>query len=323
MKGLTPGGDLAQVWVQLVHDVLRDVRHVAYVLAGTPPRVVAQRGDIEGDVPLGEPVPAGGVAQRIRTPGAVHGQMAALGGVVVGLGLPPDRAGLLLDPALRASVTLYRLLWDRAHQTLLSRALAHEVRTPLSLISGYGELLAHRGEAAVGDIIVVEVERVVALLDEFMATGRPLERRLLDLAASAEEGLARYAVWADGQGVVVERRLEPTEVWADPQHVEFILGNLFRNAIESMPLGGTLSVRVRPAGRGGEAVVADTGPGVAPELRERLFQPYFTTKEGGHGLGLALAYDCALRHDGSLELMASRRGAVFRLWMPCRPGGPD
>ena len=323
MKGLAPGAELAQAWVQLVHELLGGTRHTAYVLSGTPLRVIAQRGDLDIDIPTDEVPPTGRLPIRIRRPDAVHGQMEAVSGVVVGLGLTPDRAGTLLDPAVRLTAAVYRLMWDRLYHTLVSRALAHEVRNPLTLVAGYGELLSHRGEKAIAGIIVSEVERINQILEEFMATGRPLERRVVNLADAVAACIDRHADWVVRHSIEVERRLESATVWADPRHLDYIVSNLVRNAIESMPLGGTLTVRVNPIGGGAEAIVADTGPGIAPEARERLFQPYFTTKEKGHGLGLALAYDIAARHGGVLEVLPADKGAVFRLWIPERLMGGD
>ena len=99
-----------------------------------------------------------------------------------------------------------------------------------------------------------------------------------------------------------------------------VLRNLTANAIQAMPEGGLLriSTRLDPPGRRVEVEVADTGPGLAPEVLAHLFEPFFTTKPGGTGLGLAIAREIALAHRGDLRAgPASRRpGAAFTLALP-------
>jgi signal transduction histidine kinase len=105
----------------------------------------------------------------------------------------------------------------------------------------------------------------------------------------------------------------------DRDQLTQVLVNLVKNAEEAMPGGGQLAVRTYA--RDGHAVldVADSGPGIKPEDRKRIFEPYFTTKAGGTGLGLAIAARIAQEHGGQLEAgVAPGGGALFSLSLPLR-----
>ncbi|HZA12947.1 MAG TPA: ATP-binding protein, partial [Myxococcaceae bacterium] len=105
---------------------------------------------------------------------------------------------------------------------------------------------------------------------------------------------------------------------ADRDQITQVLLNLMKNAEEALPGGGGV-VEVRVAHRGAEAIVevADNGPGIRPEDRPRVFEPYYTTKSGGSGLGLPIAARIAQEHGGRLEVGGEYgRGATFTLVLP-------
>jgi signal transduction histidine kinase len=106
-----------------------------------------------------------------------------------------------------------------------------------------------------------------------------------------------------------------------------IVRNLTTNAIQAMPGGGVLRLATRhdPASRTVEAIVSDTGPGLAPEAQKHLFEPFFTTKSEGTGLGLAIAREIALAHRGDLRVANGLygTGAVFTLVLPAASSAGD
>jgi signal transduction histidine kinase len=119
--------------------------------------------------------------------------------------------------------------------------------------------------------------------------------------------------------VTLKSELTPQlKVDADRDQLTQVLVNLLGNAREALAEGGG-GIHVRTLAKGSEALleVADTGPGISSESRQRLFEPYFTTKAGGTGLGLAIASRIAEEHGGRLELDgAPPPGACFRLRLP-------
>jgi signal transduction histidine kinase len=93
--------------------------------------------------------------------------------------------------------------------------------------------------------------------------------------------------------------------------------NLIFNSIEAMPGGGAVTLRTGAANDGGWIEIADTGPGMSPEIQQRIFEPFFTTKEQGTGLGLAMVYAFVHRHRGELTVDSIvGQGTRIRLWFP-------
>jgi two-component system, NtrC family, sensor kinase len=118
------------------------------------------------------------------------------------------------------------------------------------------------------------------------------------------------------------------EVVCDAGQIQQALLDLFVNAVEAMPEGGTLTVAVLPRADEVEVSVADTGVGIRPEALPRIYEPFFTTKEGkvGAGLGLSVVYGIVERHGGRIDVESEvGKGTVFRLLLPRRPNltGPD
>jgi signal transduction histidine kinase len=96
-----------------------------------------------------------------------------------------------------------------------------------------------------------------------------------------------------------------------------VMTNLLNNAIDAVPAGGKVEISTGRRGNGWPYVsVGDNGPGVPDERRHHLFEPHFTTKEGGTGLGLFMSYGIVREHQGDLAYSGSRRGAVFTVTLP-------
>jgi signal transduction histidine kinase len=128
---------------------------------------------------------------------------------------------------------------------------------------------------------------------------------------------------AGGQQVSFERDLRfRGEIVGRPPALNQIFLNLLDNAVRAAGPGGRIRISSRAERDGIEITIADSGPGVAPELVQRIFDPFFTTREVGDGTGLGLHFSrqVAYDHGGSLDLVtAPGWGACFRLWLPGRP----
>jgi two-component system, NtrC family, nitrogen regulation sensor histidine kinase NtrY len=221
--------------------------------------------------------------------------------------------------------------------------IAHEIRNPLTSIKlnlqalerGARQDLVASPLVRPLEISLREVQRLDRVVHGVLRLGRDrsAERATVALQQVVQRALdvARPQLEQRGVHVAVTSTSARDQVLADAAQVEAALLNLLLNAAEATPPGGVVRVSV-DASDGGEGSrvrvrIQDGGAGVAPELRERIFQPFFTTKPGGTGLGLALAQRTAEEHGGRLtlatdepsEFTSGERGAVFVLELPFAP----
>jgi nitrogen fixation/metabolism regulation signal transduction histidine kinase len=214
----------------------------------------------------------------------------------------------------------------------VARRLAHEIKNPLTPIQMSLETLAAARTAnspefdrlfkeGVGAMLE-EVERLRRIVDEFSRFARLPKPQLssIDPAELVRQVLALYPARPAGVRWKTEISAGMT-VQADRDLLTQVLVNLIKNADEAIGGEGEISIRVRRHGEDVAVEVQDSGPGIPPEQRARLFEPYFTTKPDGSGLGLAIASRICQEHGGRLELDATAmgRGALFRLVLPQSP----
>jgi two-component system, NtrC family, sensor histidine kinase HydH len=213
----------------------------------------------------------------------------------------------------------------------LSGGLAHELRNPLAVIKGSAETLARKLASSdpitteLAGYISSEVNRMNALVTRFLDFARPheLEERRERIPPLIERALkAARDRWPEAK-VEVECKFAPDlpEVVLDGELIERVFTNLALNAYEAMAAaGGRLRVSVVPASeskRGVEITFEDTGPGIPNELREQIFNPFFTTKETGVGLGLSIVSKIIDAHRGSIRVTSEPgKGACFQVFLP-------
>ena len=213
----------------------------------------------------------------------------------------------------------------------LSASIAHEVRNPLGVIfNSVGSLkriLKPEGDAALLlDIIGEEAERLNGMVGALLDYSRPIQPSVqpLPLRPLLEEalGAARQQIGPSSEQVKVQMRVaaEVATVRADGRLLRQALINLFLNAYQAMPRGGQLEVRAAEADGSVELAIRDSGPGIPPDAREKVFQAFFTTKATGTGLGLAVVRRIVEGHGGSIGLGEdAKNGAEFRLRLPISP----
>ncbi len=221
----------------------------------------------------------------------------------------------------------------------LATGFSHEISTPLGTVSnsiqGMLRIVRDRERIEGPEVAALRERLEVASREVFRC--RDITRSLLDLGrrrrtvrervrleAVVERMLKAVAATAEEHAVrVVDRAGDALpEVLGHSDQLEQVMLNLFMNAIEAMPRGGTLEVETRACGPGVEVIVTDSGPGISAADRERLFEPFFTQKSGGTGLGLYLSRQLVEAHGGRLDLVESTAGARFRIFLPaCAP--PD
>ncbi len=210
----------------------------------------------------------------------------------------------------------------------MAAALAHEIRNPLNAVSmGLQRLRAEfrpaeaEEYARLVDLVQGEVRRLNTIMEQFLSLARPLPLKLEPL--QAEELLTELAalVEADARSsgvrvaLAIPSGLAP--IVADRDHLKQVLLNLILNGLQAMPEGGTLRLEAAATRDTLTLTVADTGPGIPPEALPRLFDPYFTTKAKGLGLGLAIARRIVEEHGGRIEVESRpTRGSRFRVALP-------
>lgn len=251
-------------------------------------------------------------------------------------GFSHEEVARLRDVANLAGVALSNIqefqALEEAHRLAalgaMAAGLAHEIRNPLAGIKGAAQYL--QGEQLEADakdmldVVVHEVDRLNIVVSQFLEYARPFElHRSPDHVNTVVDQvlqLVRAQGVPDGVSVVEDLAPDLPPVDLDRNRMSQVLLNLCQNALQAMPDGGTLTVRTRRrSGRRDtvEMAVADTGPGIAHEAQEKLFVPFFTTKESGTGLGLAISQRIVQAHGGELEV-ASRpgHGATFLVVLP-------
>jgi signal transduction histidine kinase len=207
----------------------------------------------------------------------------------------------------------------------MARQVAHEIKNPLTPISLSVDLLKRaRDEKSpqfdsifdrTVDLVQRQVDGMRQIASDFsaFAGAHKPDPEVVDAAAVFQEVLDLNSAWAAETGIEVERELESALVFVDRGELRRVLINLVSNALEAMSRGGELTASVkRVAGSTGgqvEIQVRDTGVGISTEVRQRLFEPYFTTRTGGTGLGLAIARRLVDLMAGTIEVIPNPGGA--------------
>jgi signal transduction histidine kinase len=204
-------------------------------------------------------------------------------------------------------------------------SIVHDLRNPLSAIHGGAELLVRsRLSQPQIDRIARHIYgasvRIRELLEEFLdrsrSAGTVVESS--DIRELVRCAVTKIAVSAEFQSVqIVQAIPEDLTVLVDGHRIQRVLVNLLINALEAMPNGGTIYLSAVADSRSVIVRIRDTGPGIAPEIQNRLFQPFASAgKANGMGLGLALSRQTVIDHGGDMWAESSNRGACFAFSLP-------
>jgi len=229
----------------------------------------------------------------------------------------------------------------------LTASVAHEINNPIAVIQGNLDLMRETlGSQAAPvkaelQLLDQQIDRMRLIVTQLLQYARPTEYagyvEAVDVNRALEDSLVLVAHLLAHTHIDVERNLQAT-AWAgiNRQELQQVVINLLINAIQAMPGGGRLRLRTRNRnelvtdGRAGVLIeISDTGPGLSPKVRERLFRPFFTTKNDGNGLGLWISVGLVERYGGSIEglnreeLGDGVQGATFRVWLLSEPLSPE
>ncbi len=208
----------------------------------------------------------------------------------------------------------------------LAAGLAHEIRNPLAGIEGAAGILQQGGltpeqQQEFLGIIRKECGRLNRLLGNLLDFARPAapQRQAIRVDALLDSVVGLVAHAAAGKAVRVHKEVSPPDLVlrGDGEQMKQVLLNLLLNALQAMPEGGEVRVTARCDRSDLIIEVSDQGCGIPPENMDRMFNPFFTTKEGGTGLGLAVAHQIVTQHGGMLRARNNPgRGATFTVQLP-------
>ncbi len=204
----------------------------------------------------------------------------------------------------------------------ISAGIAHEFKNSLATISGYAHILVGEDDPATmrefADKIRTETFNLSRMVGDFLQLGKPLElnRGPVDVQALLEDCARECDVTLDCSGLPPECLLE-----GDPLALRQAFSNLLRNSADAVPAGTSPHVSVRFNVDGNDniqLVLRDNGSGIPAEILPKIFIPFFTTKSGGTGLGLALVHRIVTEHGGSIAVADNGSGTTFTLSFPAR-----
>ena len=240
-----------------------------------------------------------------------------------------------------------RLEWLRQRLADLERQktkflhhVSHELKTPLTALREGSELLADGSsgplteqQREITSILrnnSVQLQNMIESLlgyQQALDSINRLEFCSLDLADVVRKVLQVHKLAISARNLKLELRVQPTQLVADADKLRVVVDNLVSNAVKYSPEGGTIFLTVCPEGNSAVVEVGDTGPGIGPEDRERVFGWFFQGKLGhqgrvkSSGLGLAIARDFVRAHQGSIEILTGQPvGARFRVSLPVALG---
>jgi len=227
----------------------------------------------------------------------------------------------------------------------LAAGLAHEIKNPLTALLTFSRHLPRKFEDAdfrqkFQAVVPRELERINGIVEGLLELARParLTFKPVRLPMLLERTLELYGDRIEAQQVAVSREYAhdlPT-IWADPEALYQAFVNLVTNALDAMPVGGQLILRAgwtdvaerlaaarAGSGRRVAVEIEDSGVGIASDIVDRVFNPFFSTKGGGTGLGLALTHKVVADHGGSIDLRsAPGAGTTFRVVLALMPDPP-
>ncbi len=213
----------------------------------------------------------------------------------------------------------------------LAAGIAHDIGTPLNVISGYAELIERGAQDEASRkrarIVKTQIARISDLIQTLLNVSRPHKpvRVPVDLEMILDQALMFFEERLAKRGIKVEREFQAVPpVVGDPDRLQQAFLNLLVNACDAMPEGGILRARLVTSNEGHKVCIAlrDTGTGIPSDELTKIFEPFFTTKDRGHGTGLGLfvVKSIIADHRGSIEAeSALGEGTEFQIWLPAAP----
>ena len=202
----------------------------------------------------------------------------------------------------------------------MSAGMAHELRNPMAVIAGYTKLLSKKVDPSLLHV-VDSVEGEIAVMDriitDFLSFAKPTELLVspVDLGQLIKTCIGHIAGERNDIRVFLDAEKIPL-IPGDEILLRQAFTNLVQNAVDSMPEGGDLRFGFSAGPESLEITISDTGHGVPEEIKNKIFLPFYTTKDRGTGLGLAIVHKIVVSHHGSISIESTEKGTTFRVRLP-------
>ncbi|MEW6549866.1 MAG: ATP-binding protein [Spirochaetota bacterium] len=305
---MAPGYGASPLWIYLPDEELKDFFYKALLAEET---ILGKEFALQG---------SGGTKIVAISLTALLGE-AGISGTIVHIEDITDK---------RKKETQLRRAESLAALTTLAAGVAHEINNPLGSISIRIQLLEKmiRGESSDSPgmikhlgVVKEEIERLKQIVVDFLFAVRPMDIQLLkdDPRSAVEEIAELVQPEAERKGITLRHYAgkDIPRILMDKRHLKQALLNLVQNAMAAMPEGGTLGISTEYAQDEVRIAVSDTGTGIPEELLTKIFEPYFTTKKNGTGLGLTITFKIIKEHSGDISLESKEgRGSTFTIHLP-------
>lgn len=209
----------------------------------------------------------------------------------------------------------------------LAAGIAHEIRNPLTSLKGFLQLL----KAGVHDtdtyihIMSEEIDKIESITSEFLFVSKPLtdKKEITSVKSMVKDVTLLLNTQAILRNIsVISDEKSDFLVYCDGSQIKQVLINIVKNAIEATPSSGTVEIVFRTKGGYIEIDIIDEGPGIPESVIDKICEPFYTTKQGGTGLGLMITKQIIEKHDGQLDIFQNNdKGSTFRIILPEHEGG--
>ncbi len=208
----------------------------------------------------------------------------------------------------------------------ISAGIAHEMRNPLAVISGYTKILSKKADKSLKptvDAISKEIVVMDRIISDFLSFAKPADLNIADIDLKTLIENCAVAAAGERKDLSIKLNIDGLPpMRGDEVLIRQAFSNLMHNSAEAMPQGGNLTITASshtgPSRGFLDISVSDTGHGISDNIKDKIFLPFFTTKERGTGLGLAIVHKIVVSHGGSISVDSSEKGTTFSIRFPLR-----
>jgi len=203
----------------------------------------------------------------------------------------------------------------------ISAGIAHELRNPMGVIAGYTKLLSKKADNSLKPTVEAISKEIIVMdriISDFLSFAKPAELNISDIDLKTIIETCVSSAVGERKDILINLGIDDMPVIkGDEVLLRQAFINLIQNSVEAMPQGGKLSIRALPLKEDClDISISDTGHGISENIKDRIFLPFFTTKEKGTGLGLAIVHKIVVSHGGNIFIESSEKGTTFRIRLP-------